>query len=71
MLFEGYCIFGFWEFYKKLLGNLVEVHKNMYGNNEDVAKKLLDNFYTDSRVRDVVFAVVWNILAVDEKDSAN
>jgi hypothetical protein len=40
MLIEGCCIFGFWEFYKKLLCNLVEVHKTMYGNNEDVQTNL-------------------------------
>ncbi len=27
--------------------------------------------YTHSRVRDVVFAVVWNVLMVDEKDSVS
>jgi hypothetical protein len=26
-------------------------------------------FYTDSRLRDDVFAVVWNVLVVDENDS--
>jgi hypothetical protein len=34
-------------------------------------KKLLDNFYTDSRVHDVEFAIVWNVLTADEKDSVN
>jgi hypothetical protein len=43
MLFEGYCIFGFWEFYKNLLCILVEVNKTMYGNN-DVPDKFLDIF---------------------------
>jgi hypothetical protein len=71
MLFEGYCIFGFGEFYKILLCILVEVNKTMYGNNEDVPKKLLENFYPDSYVHDTTFAVVWNVLAVDEKDSVN
>jgi hypothetical protein len=33
MLFEGYCIFGFREFYKKFLCILVEVNKTIYGNN--------------------------------------
>jgi hypothetical protein len=42
MLFEGYCIFGFQEFYKNLLSILVEVNKTMYQNNEDVPEKLLD-----------------------------
>ncbi len=44
MLFEGYCIFGFWEFYKNLLCILVEVNKTMYGNNQDVPNKLIDIF---------------------------
>jgi hypothetical protein len=39
MLFEAYCIFGFREFYKKLLCILVEVNKTMYGNNENVPQK--------------------------------
>jgi hypothetical protein len=43
-MFEGYCIFSFQEFYKKLLCILVEVNKTMYGNNEDVPDKLLDIF---------------------------
>jgi hypothetical protein len=71
MLFEAYCIFGFWEFFKNFLCILVEVNKTMYGNNEDVPKKLLDNFYTDLRTCDVVFAVVWNVLMANEKDSVN
>jgi hypothetical protein len=40
MLFEGYCIFGFQGFYKKMLCILVEVNKTMYGNNEDVPKNV-------------------------------
>jgi hypothetical protein len=46
----------------------------MYGNNEDVQKTLMDNFYPDLHVRDVAFtafAVVWNVLAVDENKSVN
>jgi hypothetical protein len=36
---EGYCIFGFREFYNNLLCIiLVEVNKVVYGNNEDVQK---------------------------------
>jgi hypothetical protein len=42
MLSEGYCIFGFREFYQNLLCILVEVNKTMYGNNEDVT----ENFWT-------------------------
>ena len=37
MLFEAYCIFGFWEFFKKLFC-ILEVNKTMYGSNEDVPK---------------------------------
>ncbi len=71
MLFEGYYIFGFQEFYKNLFCILVEVNKTMNGNNEDVPENLLDIFYTDSRVRDVMFAVVWNVLTWDENNSVN
>jgi hypothetical protein len=38
MLFEAYCIFGFWKFLKILFCILMEVNKTMYGNNEDVPK---------------------------------
>ncbi len=41
MLFEGFCIFGFWEFFKNFFLILMEVHKTMYGNNEDVPKRFL------------------------------
>jgi hypothetical protein len=44
MLFEGYCIFSFWEFYKNMLCILVEVNKTMYGNNEDIQKKTFGQF---------------------------
>jgi hypothetical protein len=33
--------------------------------------KLLDNFYPESHVRDVPFAVVWNVLAANENNSVN
>ncbi len=36
MMFEGFCIFGFWDFLKNLFCILMEVNKTMYGNNEDV-----------------------------------
>jgi hypothetical protein len=41
MMFEGFCIFGFQEFFKNLFCILMEVNKTMYGNNEDVSKKKL------------------------------
>jgi hypothetical protein len=43
MLFEGFCIFGFGEFFINFFCILMEVNKTMYGNNEDVPKKMLDN----------------------------
>jgi hypothetical protein len=49
----------------------MEVNKTMYGNNEDVPKKVLDNLYPESHLHDVTFAVVWNVLAADENKSAN
>ncbi len=36
MMFEGFCIFGFWEFSKNFFCILMEVNKTMYGNNEGV-----------------------------------
>ncbi len=45
---------------------LVEVNKTMYRNNEDVPQKLMSNYYSDARIHDVAFAVVWNVLTVDE-----
>ncbi len=50
---------------------MVEVNKTMYGNNDDVPQKLIDNFYPDMRIRDVPIAVVWNVLAADENKSVN
>jgi hypothetical protein len=44
MLFEGFCIFGYREFYKNLLCILMEVNKTIYGNNGYVPDKLLDIF---------------------------
>ncbi len=44
MVFEGFCIFGYREFYKNLLCILMEVNKTIYGNNGYVPDKLLDIF---------------------------
>ncbi len=33
MMFEGFCIFGFREFFKNFFCILMEVNKTMYGNN--------------------------------------
>jgi hypothetical protein len=44
MLFEGFCIFGYREFYKNLLCILMVVNKTMYGNNGYVPDKLMDIF---------------------------
>jgi hypothetical protein len=72
MLFEAYCIFGFWEFFKNLFCILMEVNKIMYGNNEDVLKKKnLDNLCPESCIHGVAFAVVWNVFAADENNSVN
>jgi hypothetical protein len=71
MFFEAYCIFGFQEFFKNLFCVLMEVNKTMYGSNEDVPKRNLDNLYPESYIRDVAFAVVWNVLAADENNSLN
>jgi hypothetical protein len=49
----------------------MEVHKTMYGNNEDVPKQFFYNLYPESHLRDVTFAVVWNILEADENMSVN
>jgi hypothetical protein len=58
MMFEGFCIFGFQEFFKNFFCMLMEVNKTMYGNNEDVQKKFSNNLYSESHLRDVTFAVV-------------
>ncbi len=71
MLFEGFCIFGFWKFFKNFFCILMGVNKTMYGKNEDVPNKFFDNLYLESDLRDVTFAVVWNILAADENRSVN
>jgi hypothetical protein len=71
MLFKRFCIFGFWEFFKNFFCMLMEVNKTMYGNNEDVPIKIFDSLYPESDLRDVTFAVVWDILAADENRSVN
>ncbi len=71
MLFEDFCIFGFWKFFKNFFCMLMEVNKTMYGKNEDVPDMFFDNLYPESHLRDVTFAVVWNILAADENRSVN
>ncbi len=71
MMFEGFCIFGFWEFFKNFFCMLMEVKKTMYGNNEDVPKMFFDNLYPESFLLDVIFAAVWNVLAADENKSVN
>ncbi len=44
MLFEGFCIFGYREFYKICFFILMEVNKTIYGNNGDVPDILLNIF---------------------------
>jgi hypothetical protein len=44
ILFEGFCIFGYWEFYKNMLCILMESNKTMYENNGDLPDILLNMF---------------------------
>jgi hypothetical protein len=44
MFFEGFCIFGYREFYQNLLFILMEVNKTINGNNGDVPDILLNMF---------------------------
>jgi hypothetical protein len=71
MMFESFCIFGFQEFFKNFFCILMEVNKTMYVNNEDVPKMFFDNVYPESHLRDLTFAVVWNVLMADENKSVN
>jgi hypothetical protein len=48
VLFEGFCIFDYREFYKKLLCILMVVNKTIYGNNGDVPDILLNMFLSSS-----------------------
>ncbi len=48
VLFEGFYIFGYREFYKNLLCILMEVNKTTYGNNGDVPVILLKMFLSSS-----------------------
>ncbi len=48
MLFEGFCIFGYREFYKNLLCFLMVVNKTIYGHNGDVPDILLNMFLSSS-----------------------
>ncbi len=48
MLFEGFFIFGYREFYKKMLCILMVVKKTIYGNNGDVPDILLNMFLSSS-----------------------
>ncbi len=48
VLFEGFCIFGYREFYKNLLCILMVVNKTIHGNNGDVPDILLNMFLLSS-----------------------
>jgi hypothetical protein len=48
VLFEGFCIFGYREFYKNLLCILMVVNKTIYGNNGDVPDILFIMFLSSS-----------------------
>jgi hypothetical protein len=71
MLFEGFCIFAFREFFKNFFCMLMEVNKTMYGNNEDAPNCFFGNLYPESHLPDVTFALVWNVHAADEHKSVN
>jgi hypothetical protein len=49
----------------------MEVNKTMYENNEDDPKMFFGILYPESHLRDITFAVVWNVLAADEIKSVN
>ncbi len=49
----------------------MEVNKTMYGNNEDVPKTFFDNSFPESYLRDVTFAIVWNVVVADDSTSVN
>jgi hypothetical protein len=63
MLFECYCIFGYWEFHKSLLCILVEVNKTMYGNIEDVPDKLMELFLL--RTPGLINHMIWQVGVTD------
>jgi hypothetical protein len=48
VLFEGFCIFGYRELYKKMLCILMVVNKTIYGNNVDVPDIVLNMFLLSS-----------------------
>jgi hypothetical protein len=48
VLFEGFCFFGYREFYKKSLCMLMVVNKTIHGNNGDVPDILLNMFLSSS-----------------------
>jgi hypothetical protein len=48
VLFEGFCIFGYREFCKKMLFTLMVVNKTIYGNNGDVPDILFYMFRSSS-----------------------
>jgi hypothetical protein len=49
----------------------MKVNKTEFGSNEDGPKIFLDNLYPESHMRDVTFAVVWNVHVADENKSVN
>ncbi len=48
LLFEGFCIFGYREFYKNLFCILMVVNKTIYGSNGGVPDILLNMFLSSS-----------------------
>ncbi len=49
VMFEGFSIFGYREFYKNLLCILMEVNKTIHGNNGDFPDILLNMFLSSSQ----------------------
>jgi hypothetical protein len=63
VLFEGFCIFGYREFYKNLLCILMVVNKTIYENNGDFPDILLNMFLLSSPgIRN---HMNWQVLAPD------
>jgi hypothetical protein len=60
MMFEGFCIFGFWEFLK-IFCMLMEVNKTMYGNNEDVPKKIFLTIFIQNHTYMMSHLQLWGM----------
>ncbi len=63
LLFEGFCIFGYREFYKNMLCILMVVNKTIYGNNGDVPDILLNMLLLSSP--GIRHHMNWQVVAPD------